>query len=63
VSLRAAAVHFPLGHPAVRTVLVGARTAAQMAENAALLATPVPPALWDDLVSDGLLPTEAPLPT
>jgi D-threo-aldose 1-dehydrogenase len=62
VALRAAALQFPLGHPAVTTVLVGARTAAEMTGNAELLATPVPAALWDDLVSEGLLPASAPLP-
>jgi D-threo-aldose 1-dehydrogenase len=62
VPLRAAAIQFPLGHPAVRTVLVGARTAAEMAVNAALMDVPIPTALWDDLVSAGLLSDEVPLP-
>lgn len=62
VPLRAAALQFPLGHPAVRTVLVGARTAAEMSENAALFDLPIPPALWDDLVSAGLLSPDAPVP-
>jgi D-threo-aldose 1-dehydrogenase len=63
VPLRAAALQFPLGHPAVRTVLVGARTREEMAENARLLATPVPAELWDALVSEGLLPADAPPPS
>jgi D-threo-aldose 1-dehydrogenase len=62
VPLRAAALQFPLGHPAVRTVLAGARTAAEMAENAAFIDLPLPTALWDDLVSAGLLPGDVPLP-
>jgi D-threo-aldose 1-dehydrogenase len=62
VPLRAAALQFPLGHPAVHSVLVGARSPAEMAENAALFARPLPAALWDDLVSEGLLPADAPLP-
>jgi D-threo-aldose 1-dehydrogenase len=62
VPLRAAALQFPLGHPAVRMVLVGARTAAEMTENAALNDLPIPAALWDDLVSAGLLSAEVPLP-
>jgi D-threo-aldose 1-dehydrogenase len=63
VPLRAAALQFPLGHPAVRSVLVGARTAAEMAENRALMDVPIPPALWDDLASEGLLAADTPLPS
>lgn len=49
VPLRAAAVQFPFRHPAVAAVVVGARSAAEMAQSAALLEHPIPPALWDDL--------------
>ncbi|WP_426512101.1 aldo/keto reductase [Dactylosporangium sp. McL0621] len=49
VPLLAAAVQFPFRHPAVAAVVVGARSAAEMAQNAALLEHPIPPALWDDL--------------
>lgn len=44
-----AAVHFPLRHPAVRTVLLGMRSAAEVRADAALLAAPPPDALWADL--------------
>jgi len=61
-TLPAAAIQFPLGHPAVASVAVGARDAAQMRRNAALLAEPLPPALWDDLRAGGLLRADAPVP-
>ncbi|MGV9914547.1 aldo/keto reductase [Streptomyces tendae] len=60
--LRAAALAFPFGHPAVASVLLGARSAAEVRDAAALHAHPVPAALWNDLRSEGLLPTEAPVP-
>lgn len=49
VPLAAVALQFPLRHPAVASVVVGARTAAEVAENAAHAGTPVPQALWADL--------------
>ena len=48
-SLTAAALQFPLRHPAVACVLVGARSPAELQEAARLLAEPVPAALWDEL--------------
>ncbi|NUP44937.1 MAG: aldo/keto reductase [Streptomyces sp.] len=58
----AAALQFPLGHPAVVTVVVGARAPHEIAESAGLLAHPVPPAFWAELKALGLLPEEAPTP-
>ncbi|WP_291048415.1 aldo/keto reductase [Herbiconiux sp.] len=55
VTLPAAALQYPLRHPAVPTVCVGARDAAQMARNAALFDTPVPESLWAALQDAGLL--------
>jgi D-threo-aldose 1-dehydrogenase len=51
VPVRAAALQFPFGHPAVVSVVVGARTAAEIEESAALLAHPIPPELWRDLAA------------
>ncbi len=62
VPLRAAALQLPAAHPVVATVLTGARTAGEIAENAAHFSHPIPPALWDDLRSAGLLRDEAPTP-
>ncbi len=60
VALPVAALQFPLFHPAVASVIPGARSAAEVLANAAALETPVPAALWSDLVSEGLLAADAP---
>lgn len=62
VPLRAAALQFPLAHPAVATVLLGVRSLAQLDENLGLLELPIPGELWQELKSEGLLPAEAPVP-
>jgi D-threo-aldose 1-dehydrogenase len=62
VPLRAAALAFAAGHPAVASVLVGARTAAEVADAVAMHAVEVPGELWDELVAAGLLPEHVPTP-
>ncbi len=62
-SLKAAAIQFPLHHPAVASVLMGPRTAAHVTDNIEAFTQEVPPALWDDLKAQGFLPSEAPTPT
>lgn len=59
VPLKAAAVQFPFGHPAIATVLTGARSAAEITENATMFEHPIPPALWQELVELGLIPAES----
>ncbi|MCP2335696.1 aldo/keto reductase [Actinomadura rupiterrae] len=49
VPLRAAALQFPMRHPAVASVLVGCRTPEEVTENAALFALDVPEDLWKEL--------------
>jgi D-threo-aldose 1-dehydrogenase len=49
VPLAAAALQFPLRFAAVRTVLVGARSGAEIGEDADLLDHPIPDELWDEL--------------
>ncbi|MBN9064795.1 MAG: pyridoxal 4-dehydrogenase [Rhizobiales bacterium 65-9] len=63
VPLAAAALQYPLGHPAVASVVAGARTAQEIEENARLATMPIPPALWADLKQEKLLPAHAPTPT
>lgn len=58
VPLRAAALHYPLAHPAVAGVLVGTRSADEVLDAADMLALDVPPALWDELRAEGLLPKD-----
>ena len=49
VELKAAALQFPLRHPAVATVLTGCRSAAEVDENVRLFQAPVPEELWKEL--------------
>lgn len=49
VALPAAAVQFPLRHKAVTSIVIGARTQAEVEQNAAHLATAIPDALWAEL--------------
>ncbi len=62
VPLPTAAMHFPLGHPAVSSLALGAVTPAEVKANVAAMSTPVPSALWADLKSEGLLAPDAPVP-
>jgi D-threo-aldose 1-dehydrogenase len=62
VPLRAAALQFPFGHPAVATVLIGMRSPAEVADAVAMAAVEIPGALWHDLVKEGLLDAEVPVP-
>ena len=55
VPLKAAALHFPLGHPRVAAVAAGAVAPEQVAENARLMRQPVPGDLWAELKREGLL--------
>jgi D-threo-aldose 1-dehydrogenase len=50
-------------HPAVATVCLGARTAAEVERNATLFTRPVPAECWRELVAEGLLAAEVPIPT
>jgi D-threo-aldose 1-dehydrogenase len=62
VTLPEAAIQFPLGHPAVVSVVIGARTAEQMTANGAYFSASIPAALWEELKSVGLLGQEVPAP-
>ncbi len=63
VPLGAAAMQFPLGHPAVASVVVGSRDASEVKANVELVTRALPAALWADLKSEGLVPANAPVPT
>jgi D-threo-aldose 1-dehydrogenase len=62
VELPQAAIALPAAHPAVDSVVLGASSVRQVHANADRAATPVPPALWADLVAEGLLRPDTPLP-
>ena len=62
VPLIAAALQFVMGHPAVRSVIPGARSPAEVRSNVSVFETPIPAGLWSDLKSAGLIRADAPLP-
>ncbi|MFH8492883.1 aldo/keto reductase [Streptomyces coeruleorubidus] len=62
VPLRAAALRLPFGHPAVASVLSGARSAEEVRDTVGQLGRTVPAAVWDGLRSEGLLPPHVPVP-
>ncbi|MGW6158455.1 hypothetical protein ACWFRM_35845, partial [Streptomyces sp. NPDC055144] len=53
---RAAALRFPAAHPAVDSVLVGARSAAEVCDAHAMAAHPVLAAMWQGLRDEKLIP-------
>jgi D-threo-aldose 1-dehydrogenase len=61
-SLPAAALAFPLAHPAVVSVCVGARSPEQIERNVGLHRSGVPAAVWSDLKEQGLLRSDVPVP-
>lgn len=63
VPLAAAALQFPLGHPAVASVIPGASRAEHVERNVAAIRHPIPAGLWEELKAAGLLRAEAPTPT
>jgi D-threo-aldose 1-dehydrogenase len=62
VPLRAAALQFILAHPAIASVIPGARSVAEVEDNIKMVEWPIPEALWMELRSDGLLAAAAPTP-
>lgn len=54
VDIRAAALQYPLRHPAVAAVIPGPRTLEDVRENLALVQADIPPALFEDLAAAGL---------
>jgi D-threo-aldose 1-dehydrogenase len=62
VPLRAAAVQFPLAHPAVVGLVVGVRSVEHLDEYPALMRRSIPTELWSELRSAGLIPAAAPTP-
>lgn len=63
VPLKAAALQFVAAHPAVSTLLVGPRSVAELEDSLAMLAHPVPAALWTELRAAQLIDHNAPIPT
>ena len=62
VPLRAAAIQFPLAHPAVRSLIAGVRRVEHLDEYPELMRRPLPADLWAELRAEDLIPAEAPVP-
>jgi D-threo-aldose 1-dehydrogenase len=62
VPLPAAALQFPMAHPAVVSCVVGARNARQLQTNVAWFESDIPVELWTALRKLGLVDEAAPLP-
>ncbi|NEU12878.1 aldo/keto reductase [Methylobacterium sp. BTF04] len=62
VPLQAAALQFPLAHPATLAVVSGARTAEQVRANVAWFEEPIPSGFWNRLKASGLISEDAPVP-
>jgi D-threo-aldose 1-dehydrogenase len=62
VALPAAALQFPLGHPAVAAVIPGAVSREHVSQNAAQFAADIPPVLWEEMKTEGLIRADAPVP-
>lgn len=62
VPLPAAALQFPLGHPAVASVVAGCASGAESRQCAALFGHPIPGEFWQTLRERGLIDAHAPLP-
>jgi D-threo-aldose 1-dehydrogenase len=63
VKLFDAALHFALAHPAVSSVVLGAVSAHEVAAQIDSMGATIPPDLWRDLKTAGLLASDAPVPT
>ena len=59
--LKAAALQFPLAHPAVAAVIPGARSPEEVNENVGMFEFEIPAEFWTELRSEGLIPDEAPI--
>lgn len=62
VPLAAAAIQFPLAHPAIASVVLGAVTPAEVERNLVGFGRSIPARFWDDLRTAGVLHADAPTP-
>jgi D-threo-aldose 1-dehydrogenase len=62
VPLQAAALQFPMAHPAVVCCIPGSHDVAQLRQNAAWFELPIPAAFWAALRAHDLIDARAPLP-
>ena len=62
VSIKAAALHFSLAHPASAAIIPGASKPERIAEDHAALKETIPAEFWHELRKQGLVAANAPLP-
>lgn len=62
VPLTAAALQFPMAHPAVISIIPGADSADHVVANCRAFDVKIPGALWTELKAQGLIVDEAPVP-
>lgn len=62
VSLPAAALQFPMAHPAVVSIIPGAAGPSELVANVAALEQAIPAAFWADIKAQGLIHPDAPVP-
>lgn len=58
----AAALQFPLAHPATTAVIPGGKNAEEVEQCVAAMNCPIPAALWAALRAAGLIPAGMPVP-
>jgi D-threo-aldose 1-dehydrogenase len=63
VPLKAAALQFILAHPAIASVIPGARSVTEVEENVRMVEFPIPADLWAELKHQGLIAAAAPTPS
>ncbi len=63
VPLRAAAMQFPLAHPAIEIVMAGPQTVAHWDDAVRMMSFTIPGEFWSALRVQGLLPAESPTPS
>jgi D-threo-aldose 1-dehydrogenase len=62
VAIAAAALQFPLSHPAVASVVTGMRNADEARANIGHCRALIPRAFWEELKREGLIAAHAPVP-
>ena len=62
VALQAAALQFPMAHPASVSIIPGAAKPEELTANIASIDADIPAAFWSDLKSEGLIVADAPVP-
>jgi D-threo-aldose 1-dehydrogenase len=62
VPIQAAAIQFPRGHPAVKTIVLGMSKPDRIRQNLAWASMEIPTAMWERLKAEGLIRADAPLP-